>query len=83
MSRREQSNGVATRRRRPAARTIVALAIGGLLVLFAALNSQSVTIHWLVTTTETPLIIVIAGTGLLGFAIGWLAARRSARNRRG
>lgn len=75
------SSGGASSPGRPSMRTVLALVIGGLIVLFAALNSQSVTIHWLVATTDTPLIIVIAGCGLLGFAVGWLAARRSARHR--
>jgi uncharacterized integral membrane protein len=67
--------------RTPSGRTILALSLGGVVVLFAALNSQSVTIHWLLTTTETPLIGVIAGCGLLGFAVGWLLGRRAAGRR--
>lgn len=57
---------------------ITAVVLGVLLVLFAAFNSQTVTIHWIVTTSQTPLIVVIVGCGLVGFAAGWLFARRRA-----
>jgi uncharacterized integral membrane protein len=61
---------------------MIAAVLGGLLILFAALNSQSVTIHWIVASTDLPLILVIAGCGLIGFAVGWLLARRATRRRR-
>jgi uncharacterized integral membrane protein len=61
---------------------IVAAVLAGLLILFAALNSQSVTVHWIVTTTSAPLFVVIAGCGLVGFAAGYLTARHTARARR-
>jgi uncharacterized integral membrane protein len=62
-------------------RTIAAAVLGGLVVLFAVVNLQTVTIHWIVTTTDTPLIVVIVGCGLIGFAVGWLMARRAAHHR--
>jgi uncharacterized integral membrane protein len=55
--------------------------LGALIVLFAAVNSQTVTIHWIVTTSQTSLIVVIVGCGLIGFAAGWLFARRRAATR--
>jgi uncharacterized integral membrane protein len=60
---------------------ITAAVLGVLIVLFAAVNSQTVTIHWIVTTTQTPMIVVIAGCGLVGFAVGYLFARRRAASR--
>jgi uncharacterized integral membrane protein len=60
---------------------ITAVVLSVLLVLFAAFNSQTVTIHWIVTTSQTPLIVVIVGCGLIGFAAGWLFARRRATSR--
>jgi uncharacterized integral membrane protein len=63
---------------KPSSRTITAIVLGVLIVLFAAVNSQSVTIHWIVTTSQTPLIVVIVGCGLVGFAAGYLVARRRA-----
>ena len=74
-----QTESTVATKRKPSPRTVVAAVLGGLVVLFAAVNSQTVTIHWIVTTTDTPLIVVIAGCGLIGFAVGWLIARRTAR----
>ncbi len=73
-----QTDPTAPSRRKPSPRAIGAAVLIGLLVLFAALNSQTVTIHWIVTTTQTALIVVIVGCGLIGFAAGWLLARRHA-----
>jgi uncharacterized integral membrane protein len=66
---------------KPSSRTITAVVLAVVIVLFAAVNSQSVTIHWIVTTSQTPLIVVIAGCGLIGFAVGYLVARRRAASR--
>ena len=63
-------------------RTFFAALLGGALLLFAVLNSQTVTIHWIVRTTDTPLIVVIVASGLVGFAVGWLLARRQAAHRK-
>ncbi len=67
------------RDRKAMARTIGAAVLGGLLVLFAALNSQTVTVHWIVTTTGVPLIVVILVCAVVGIAVGWLLTRRRAR----
>jgi len=75
------SKPVAASQRRASPRTIAAAVLGGLVVLFAVVNLQTVTIHWIVTTTDTPLIVVIVGCGLIGFAVGWLFARRSAHRK--
>ena len=49
-------------------------------MLFAALNSQTVRIHWIVTTTHVPMIAVIIACGLIGAAVAWLLGwRRRAR----
>jgi uncharacterized integral membrane protein len=68
-------------RNKPTPRTITAVVLLVLIVLFAVANSQTVTIHWVVTTTQTPMIVVIAGCGLVGFAVGYLVARRRAASR--
>jgi uncharacterized integral membrane protein len=50
---------------------------GGLAVLFAVLNLQRVQMDWIVTSTRTPLIVVIAVFAALGFVVGaFLAGRR-------
>ena len=53
-------------------------------VLFAVLNTQSVTIHWIVTTTRTPLIVALLLAAALGALGGWgfsYARRRRRRHR--
>jgi uncharacterized integral membrane protein len=66
-------SGVRSAGQRP--RAIAAAVLGVVLVAFGALNSQSVTIHWIVATTHAPLIIVIFGCGAIGFGVCWLVAR--------
>jgi uncharacterized integral membrane protein len=46
-------------------------------VVFALLNLQGVTMHWLVGTTHTPLIVVVALAGLIGAAVGFVLGRRA------
>jgi uncharacterized integral membrane protein len=71
-------SAAAKRDRKASARVVAAAVLGGLLVLFSVLNSQTVRIHWIVTTSDVPLIVVILGCGLIGFALGWLIARHRA-----
>jgi uncharacterized integral membrane protein len=68
--------------RNPSPRAVAGLVLAGVVALFAILNIQTVTVHWIATTSQTPLIVVIAGSGLVGFAAGWLLARRHAARRR-
>ena len=69
----------ASARNKPSPQVITAVVLVVLIVLFAVANSQTVTIHWwFITTTQTPMIVVIAGCGLIGFAVGWMFARRRA-----
>jgi uncharacterized integral membrane protein len=62
--------------RKATARLVAAVVLGALLALFAVLNSQSVRIHWIVTTTDVPMIVVIVACGLIGAGVSWLIARR-------
>jgi uncharacterized integral membrane protein len=53
-----------------------------LLVVFALLNTHDVGVDWLFDTVSAPMILVIAISALLGFAIGFfvrshLAARKT------
>lgn len=63
-------------------RTAVALVLGALLAVFAVLNTGRVDVNWILGTGQTPLIVVIAVNLALGFAAGYLLARRGARGRR-
>jgi uncharacterized integral membrane protein len=66
---------------RAPARTIVAAVLAVLVILFAVLNSQDVEVDWVVTTTETPLVVVMALCAVAGLVIGRLLAWRRARQR--
>jgi uncharacterized integral membrane protein len=64
------------RGRRRQARTVAFLALGALGGIFAVLNLDEVEVNWIVGTWDTPLIIVIALSILVGAGLGFLAARR-------
>ena len=46
------------------------------LVVFAILNLDNVRIDFAVATVDTPLVVLIAISALLGFVIGWFIGRR-------
>lgn len=78
-------HGKTGRRRRSrteSMRLICAGGLGALAVAFALLNVSKVEVDWIVTSSHTPLIIVIAVSLLAGAALGFLAARRSAKTQR-
>jgi uncharacterized integral membrane protein len=59
-------------------RRIAALVIGVLIVLLAVANLDDVKVHWIITTTKTPLIVVIAVSFVLGLGGGYLLRGRRA-----
>jgi uncharacterized integral membrane protein len=56
-------------------KTIAAVAVAVLLIAFGLSNRNDVPIDWLVGTTDTPLIIVIVVSAVLGAVIGGAAVR--------
>jgi uncharacterized integral membrane protein len=50
--------------------------------VFAVLNAQSVSVDWIGTTTNTPLIVVIVLFLMIGFVSGVLYDRRRRRGTR-
>jgi uncharacterized integral membrane protein len=46
--------------------------LGAVLVAFALLNTHEVGVDWLFNTWSAPMILVIAISALLGFAMGFL-----------
>ena len=52
---------------------VVLAAIGG---VFAALNFDEVDVNWILGTWETPLIVVIALSMVIGAGLGVLVSRR-------
>ncbi|MDR3036355.1 MAG: LapA family protein [Kitasatospora sp.] len=60
-------------------RTIAFAVLGVLAVWFIAVNTASVKIRLWIPTVTLPLWLVLAGTLLVGAALGWLLARRRAK----
>ena len=56
-------------------KTIAAIAVAILLLAFGLSNRNDVAINWLVGTTDTPLIIVIVVSAVLGAIIGGATVR--------
>ena len=57
-------------------RQIAGLALAAFGAAFAALNVDEVEVNWILGTWETPLIVVIALSMVIGAALGYLVARR-------
>jgi uncharacterized integral membrane protein len=64
------------RSRKERARLVVVAGVSALAALFAVLNLDEVEVNWIVGTFDTPLIVVIAVSILVGAALGYVAARR-------
>ena len=62
--------GPAPKERDLKSKTIAAVAVAVLLIAFGLSNRNDVAINWLVGTTDTPLIIVILVSAVLGAIIG-------------
>jgi len=45
--------------------------------VFALINLQDVTMHWIVGTTHTPLIVLVAICVLIGVGVGYMVGRRT------
>jgi uncharacterized integral membrane protein len=67
--------------RRYQARVTIAAIIGVLVIIFAVLNLNNVKVHWLFTTGQTPLIIVIVAAFALGMLGDRLLIRRKQKRR--
>ena len=67
-----------SRPRKESARLVVVAGVSALAALFAALNLDEVEVNWIVGTWDTPLIVVVAISVVIGAVLGFLAARRRA-----
>jgi uncharacterized integral membrane protein len=63
------------KQRNIASKTVAAVAVAILLIAFGLSNRNDVRIDWLVTKTDTPLILVIIVSAVLGGILGALAVR--------
>ena len=62
-----------------ASKTIAAIAVAFLLIAFGVSNDDRVAVDYLVVTRDSPLILVIGVSALLGAIIGALIVRRRSR----
>ena len=62
-----------------ASKTIAAVAVAFLLIAFGVSNDNRVPVDYLVVTRDSPLILVIGVSALLGAIIGALIMRRRTR----
>ena len=62
-------------------RLAVALVAGGLIAVFAVLNTDQVKVDWVLGSAQTPLILVVVVSLLIGALIGYVSARRGRRRR--
>ena len=62
-----------------ASKTIAAVAVAFLLIAFGVSNDDRVPVDYLVVTRQSPLILVIGVSALLGAIIGGLLMRRRSR----
>lgn len=69
------------RDRRRDARMVLIGVVAVLLVWFALANLQDVKIHFWLSTTRAPLIVVIIIAGVLGALVGMLVSRRRRQGR--
>ncbi len=54
---------------------IIALVAGVIVVVLAIANSQKVRVDFLVGDVKWPLFIVIIGSAVLGWVVGWFMGR--------
>ena len=64
-------------------RQALAFGLGALTVLFAVFNLDDVEVNWIIATGQTPLIVVIVLSMLLGAAIAFVVGRKRGFTRRG
>ena len=63
-------------------RVVAAAVLGAVAALFAVINLEKVRVDWLVGSWQTPLIVVIAVSMLLGAGLDRLLVRRKRKRKR-
>ena len=64
-------------------RQALAFGLGAFSVLFAVLNFDEVEVNWIVASWQTPLIVVIVLSMLVGAAIAFVVGRKRGFTRKG
>jgi uncharacterized integral membrane protein len=57
-------------------RQVAVLVLAAIGIAFAVANLDEVKVNWVVTDSTTPLIVVIAGSMVIGAGLGFLVSRR-------
>jgi uncharacterized integral membrane protein len=57
-------------------RQVAVLVLAAIGIAFAVANLDEVRVNWVVTDSRTPMIVVIAGSMLIGAGLGFLVSRR-------
>lgn len=63
-------------------RLAVAATLGGIAAIFAVINLDKVEVNWLIGSWQTPLILVIVLSMLLGAGLDRLLVRRARKRKR-
>jgi uncharacterized integral membrane protein len=64
------------RSRKENTRLVAVAAVSAIAALFAVLNLEEIEVNWIVGTWDTPLIVVVALSMVLGAGLGFLVGRR-------
>jgi putative membrane protein len=67
--------------RAASSRTIAAAVLGAIAAVFAVINLDDVEVDWLVGSWQTPLIVVIALSMLIGAGLDRLLVRRARKRK--
>jgi len=59
---------------------VITIVLVALLIVFCLLNSQSVRMHWILTTTTQPLFVILLVFAAIGAGIGFFLGRRNSRS---
>lgn len=61
-------------------RAAVPFALGAVLAALAISNRDEVEVDWVVTTSRTPLVVLIVVSVLAGILLGWVLGARRGRS---
>ncbi len=62
-------------------RTVAAAVLGGIAAIFAVINLDEVEVNWAIDSWQTPLIVVIVVSMLLGAGLDRLLVRRARKRK--
>jgi uncharacterized integral membrane protein len=75
----EKSGPGAVKQTTSSVKHFIVLALLAVVVIFAVINTQKVDVDWVFGTVQTPLIVVIAVTLLIGLVVGYGSAKYRGR----